>query len=274
MSETTPTLETVGAPEGHNEAMIAKFDAAQGTPQAPVETPKADEAAPPAKPEWLPGKFWRDGKADYEGLTNSYKELEKTRGTKPETAAEVPPEAAAVATKDDAAQALQSVGLDYSAISARYQENGSLLASDRAALNKAGVPDAMIDAYVAGQQAQLDAFTNSLLAEVGGREEYERLSKWAGNGGLTKAEAEAYNRVMQGNDPEAAKLAIAGLKAKHDAKMGVDPQLVTAQTGPGSAGDVFKSSAQLVAAMSDPRYKTDQAYRDEVTEKLSRSKIM
>lgn len=273
MSDQTETqpLETTGAPEGHNEAMVAKFDASQGAaPEAPGETAEVTAA----KPEWLPEKFWKDGKADFEGLTNSYKELEKTRGTKPETAAEVPPEAAAVATKDDAAQALESVGLDYSAISTRYQENGSLLASDRAALNKAGVPDAMIDAYVAGQQAQLDAFTNSLLAEVGGREKYDELAKWAKQGGLTKGEADAYDRVLQGNDPEAAKLAIAGLKAKRDAKMGVDPGLITAQTGAASAGDVFRDSAQLVAAMSKPEYKTSQAYRDEVAEKLSRSKIM
>ena len=37
--------------------------------------------------------------------------------------------------------------------------------------------------------------------------------------------------------------------------------------------DVYKSQAQVVEAMSDPRYDRDTAYRQEVMEKLSRSNI-
>ena len=38
-------------------------------------------------------------------------------------------------------------------------------------------------------------------------------------------------------------------------------------------GDVFRSQAQLVQAMSDPRYDTDPAYRSDVVEKLNRSDL-
>ena len=38
-------------------------------------------------------------------------------------------------------------------------------------------------------------------------------------------------------------------------------------------GDVFRSQAQLVAAMSDPRYDNDPAYRSDVVEKLNRSDL-
>ena len=37
--------------------------------------------------------------------------------------------------------------------------------------------------------------------------------------------------------------------------------------------DVFRSQAQLVAAMSDPRYDNDPAYRQEVIAKLDRSDL-
>ena len=36
----------------------------------------------------------------------------------------------------------------------------------------------------------------------------------------------------------------------------------------------FKSTAQVVAAMNDERYATDEAYRKEVQEKLGRSNVM
>ena len=40
-----------------------------------------------------------------------------------------------------------------------------------------------------------------------------------------------------------------------------------------NANDVFRSQAELVAAMSDKRYDRDPAYRQDVIEKLDRSDL-
>ena len=40
-----------------------------------------------------------------------------------------------------------------------------------------------------------------------------------------------------------------------------------------NSGDIFKSQAQLVKAMSDPRYDEDPAYRQDVIAKLDRSDL-
>ena len=40
-----------------------------------------------------------------------------------------------------------------------------------------------------------------------------------------------------------------------------------------STGDVFKSQAQVVKAMSDPQYDKDPAYRQEIYDKLERSNL-
>ena len=40
-----------------------------------------------------------------------------------------------------------------------------------------------------------------------------------------------------------------------------------------SATDVFRSQAQLVQAMSDPRYDNDPAYRQDVIAKLEQSDL-
>ena len=37
--------------------------------------------------------------------------------------------------------------------------------------------------------------------------------------------------------------------------------------------DAFRSQAEVVAAMSDPRYERDEAYRQDVYDKLERSNI-
>jgi len=42
---------------------------------------------------------------------------------------------------------------------------------------------------------------------------------------------------------------------------------------PKTSGDVFRSQAEVVAAMSDPRYDNDPAYRMDIVEKLDRSDL-
>ena len=42
---------------------------------------------------------------------------------------------------------------------------------------------------------------------------------------------------------------------------------------PKTSGDIFRSQAEVVAAMSDARYENDPAYRQDLIEKLDRSNI-
>ena len=42
---------------------------------------------------------------------------------------------------------------------------------------------------------------------------------------------------------------------------------------PASSGEVFRSQAELVAAMGDPRYDNDPAYRADIVEKLNQSDL-
>jgi len=70
----------------------------------------------------------------------------------------------------------------------------------------------------------------------------------------------------------AVKMAITGLHARYSAVEGREPKLIGGRAPKGST-DKFESTAQLVAAMSDPKYSTDPAYQRKVQEKLSRSSI-
>ena len=42
---------------------------------------------------------------------------------------------------------------------------------------------------------------------------------------------------------------------------------------PQNSGDVFRSQAEVVAAMSDARYENDPAYRQDLIAKLDRSDV-
>ena len=67
-------------------------------------------------------------------------------------------------------------------------------------------------------------------------------------------------------------LAVAGLKAEYDSANGYEGRMLSGKP-PRTSGDVYRSQAELVAAMSDRRYDDDPAYRQDVIEKLDRSDL-
>jgi len=62
------------------------------------------------------------------------------------------------------------------------------------------------------------------------------------------------------------------LNARYQDAVGYDGEMLTG-SAPRNTGDGFRSQAELVAAMSDPRYDKDPAYRADVADKLERSNI-
>ena len=71
---------------------------------------------------------------------------------------------------------------------------------------------------------------------------------------------------------QAIQLAVAGLKSEYVNANGSEGRMYTGKA-PTNKGDVFRSQAELVRAMSDPRYDNDPAYRQDIVEKLDRSDI-
>ena len=77
---------------------------------------------------------------------------------------------------------------------------------------------------------------------------------------------------MEQGNPLACFFAIQSLKYRYDDATGVDGNMLTGKA-PSSRGDQFKSQAQVVEAMSDPKYDQDPAYRQDIMEKLDRSNL-
>ena len=81
-----------------------------------------------------------------------------------------------------------------------------------------------------------------------------------------------YDRVIDQGDPVACYFALQTVMTKYENANGKDGQLITGKA-PTQSNNVFRSQAELVQAMADPRYENDPAYRQDVIEKLDRSGI-
>ena len=116
-----------------------------------------------------------------------------------------------------------------------------------------------------------EADVQQLKGIVGGEENYSNMMDWAGKT-LNKDEIAMFDTVMEKGDPLAAFFAVRSLAYRYNDSVGFDGKMVTG-TAPKESNDQFRSQAEVVQAMSDPRYEDDPAYRQDIMNKLSRSKV-
>ena len=248
-------------PEDHDQKMIDKVDA---TNNPPVE---GTEGTPPEdRPQWLPEKF-----KSPEDMAKAYSELEAKLGQAKPT--DPPAEEPATTPPANPEAALADKGLNLQDFSNEYAQSGELSADSYEKLSKAGYSRELVDQYIEGQRAVAARFESDIMTEVGGPEKYSDITTWA-KANLTPPEIAAYNAAVSSGSAEQAKLAAMGLSAKYEKANGSDPQRLLGGQSAGSTGDVFESMAQVTAAMKDPLYKSDPAFRAKVQAKLARSNVI
>ena len=106
---------------------------------------------------------------------------------------------------------------------------------------------------------------------AGGEQQYGEMLQWAKDS-LNPQEIQMFDAVMERGDPLAAFFAVQSLAYRYGDSQGVDGRMVTG-TAPKGDGSQFNSQAEVVEAMSDPRYDRDPAFRQKVMKKLERSDI-
>ena len=173
---------------------------------------------------------------------------------------------------------LEEAGIDFADMNERWQASGELTKSDYKVLGEAGFSTAMVDSYLAGlgyQQAADSQMSAQQVIDVknavGGEAEYNSMVEWAA-ANLTPEDINAFDEVVNTQPLSVIKLAAEGMYAKYSNNVGREPKLYGGRS-PAAGADVFESSAQVVEAMGDPKYKTDAAYRKKVQTKLGRSSV-
>ena len=114
-----------------------------------------------------------------------------------------------------------------------------------------------------------DATVNEVKNYAGGEQAYQNMVNWASDN-LDSKSIEAFDSIINTGSVDAIKLAVNGLKSQYQNAVGYEGEMISGKA-PKTSKDVYRSQAELVAAMSDRRYDRDPAYRQDVIEKLSRS---
>ena len=213
-----------------------------------------------------------------EELEKAYIELQKKLGDKEETSEEPKAEEETEET-EETPETDPTVALLTEANN-EYYENGNKLSEETLEKFKSMSSQDLVNAYMEMQknnpqpdnqeadvsQAQINQIQNS----VGGENQYQKLMQWAGQN-LPEKEINAFDGLINTGNVDAIQLGVQALKSKYDEANGYEGRMLTGKAA--QTADVFRSQAQLVAAMSDPRYDTDPAYRQDVVAKLERSDI-
>ena len=182
----------------------------------------------------------------------------------------------------------QEKGIDPYEINKHFHDSkGEITDEDYSQLEQAGFSKELVDAYLNGRavesgyleadsetetevdisQREIDSIQNS----VGGAKEYTNIVSWAANN-LPEEQVVAYDNLVASGNVEGINLALQGLKAQYDEAFGSEGRTLQGRA-PRSNDGVYRSQAELMSAMNDPRYDYDEAYRDDVLRKLENSDI-
>tara|TARA_B100002019_G_C21184177_1_gene555296 strand:+ start:535 stop:1155 length:621 start_codon:yes stop_codon:yes gene_type:complete len=112
----------------------------------------------------------------------------------------------------------------------------------------------------------------TILESIGGQDTFNAVQAWAKEN-LDQAELDAYNREVNSGDYYRARNALQSLSYAYQENEGSEPQLLGGKIS-ANATDVFRSTAEVMQAMNDPRYLKDSAYTNDVQEKLVRSEVL
>jgi hypothetical protein len=237
--------------------------------EAEMEALAIGEAAAAEQEQMLAGKF-----KDAEELEKAYIELQKKLGNTDEETEEGVRNEESETEEVEVSPAAELI----TNASAEYAETGEISSEMMEQFSSMSSQE-LVDAYVE-MQGNLptaeapdltEAETNVIKNEAGGDEGYTNLMQWSSEN-LDAADIEAFDSLVDSGNSRLIRLAVAGLKAEMEKAVGFDGELATGRA-PTTTADVFRSQAEVVEAMSDPRYDRDPAYRNDVFEKLDRSNL-
>jgi len=214
-------------------------------------------------------------------LEKAYIELQAKLGEKAEEKTET---ASAEEQPEDTPKMSEGATLITDA-SKEYYDNGNKLSPETMAKFSSMSSQDLLKAYMEvsqspefqAQQGQPPADIsqsdiNQIKNSAGGDQAYANIINWA-KSNLPQEKITAFDEVVNTGSIQAIQLAVSGLKSEYDNANGVEGRMVTGKTAPNNSGDVFRSQQELVAAMNDPRYDRDPAYRQDVIQKLDRSDL-
>jgi len=233
--------------------------------------------------ELLAGKY-----KDAEELEKAYLELQQKLGSKEETTEKTEATTDEVETTDD--EEFNPFADDQQAdvvfrASEEWAENGEISAETQEAIKEMSGEEVM-EAYTrinkmvaAGGYEDPGADPGQELGDeevaaihnaVGGEQAYQNMIGWAQDN-FTEGEIAAYDNALESGNLSTINLALQALYYRYADANGTEGEMIQGKAASPTEG--FRSQAEVVRAMSDPRYENDPAYRQDVYNKLERSSV-
>jgi glucan-binding YG repeat protein len=229
------------SPEGHDEAMIAAAEA--GTVVAAQETQD---------------KTNEEEESSTEETTEESEQItEESSEENEETTEEVPkPEEVMNGIIEDC--------------TTEFTEQGGLSDESYEKLAGVGLPREMVDLYIKGIEAQQSEAMEPLYEIAGGADELNSLMEWCGSN-MEASDIEEYNSLLANSSQKVRTMALKDLKALHDANTSKKPKLIRGGNGSVVTSPAYRSMAEVQRDMANPKYKTDEAFRNDVMKRLAKS---
>lgn len=226
--------------------------------------------------DMLAGKF-----RDAEELEKAYMELQQKLGQPRDDEATSEPkeeEESEVPKQDEELTEAQTL---IGEASAEFYANDGTISAEM--MDKLGSMDAkdLVQTYMDMQAANDAAPTEvpdlsdrevmEIQSMAGGSDEYSQMTAWAGEN-LPPEDVQAFDSLIATGQMGAIRLAVAGLRSIYSEKVGYEGRMLSGKAATETV-DAFRSQAEVVRAMQDPRYENDPAYRNDVFNKLDRSNL-
>ena len=215
-----------------------------------------------------------------EELESAYLSLQKKLGQEETNEEGEEGEGEEEGTDEEVSDEAPAVSLITEASEEYYANDGQLSEETISRFSEMSSQD-LVNAYLEIQannpQAQTQAVemseaqVNSVQNAAGGEANYNRVVEWAASN-LPDAQIDAFDSVVDSGNPAAIGIAFQGLQSRYDEANGYEGRMLQGKPA-GNKNDIFRSQAELVAAMGDPRYENDPAYRADLIEKLNQSDL-
>ena len=215
-----------------------------------------------------------------EELESAYLSLQKKLGQEETSEEGEEGEGEEEGTDEEVSDEAPAVSLITEASEEYYANDGQLSEDTISRFSEMSSQD-LVNAYLEIQannpQAQTQAVemseaqVNSVQNAAGGEANYNRVVEWAASN-LPDAQIDAFDSVVDSGNPAAIGIAFQGLQSRYDEANGYEGRMLQGKPA-GNKNDIFRSQAELVAAMGDPRYENDPAYRADLIEKLNQSDL-
>jgi hypothetical protein len=235
-----------------------------------AETLAVGQAMEDQQNQLLAGKY-----KTAQDLEQAYIELQKKLGSQDTQPEEQDQDEQAPEETTEADEGVEFIGT----LDSEFSESGELSAETLEKLSSMESKD-LVDAYFRYQdqlgpqqpvgREMTDQEVDQIYNSVGGQQQYQQMTQWAADN-LDADTVQAFDNVIDTGNVAAINLALRGLQSQYNDSVGYENNML--QGKPAQSVNGFRSQAEVVRAMNDPRYDRDPAYRQEVMDKLANSNI-